>query len=92
MTSIIERLQSCLKEVSENPEAKVDDAARAQALVSAKSLVGALEKPEDVVMHYAFEVSFSSQHLGYYTNIVADGIAKNVSSPWHRIEDLSCPG
>lgn len=38
------------------PEGAIDDNSRKTALSLAKQLVNALEKPEDVVMRYAFEV------------------------------------
>lgn len=38
------------------PEGAIDNNSRKKALSLAKQLVNALEKPEDVVMRYAFEV------------------------------------
>ena len=48
-----------IKQASTNlhtPEGVIADNSRKTALALAKQLVNALEKPEDVVMRYAFEV------------------------------------
>ena len=56
MAATTERIQSILEELGDDGSLQEDEAARRQALASARSLVKALERPEEVMMHYAFEV------------------------------------
>lgn len=55
VTSLVQQIQQASTKLH-TPEGVVDDNSRKSALALAKQLVNALEKPEDVVMRYAFEV------------------------------------
>lgn len=58
-TQDVSSLVQQIRQASTNlrtPEGAIDDNSRKTALSLAKQLVNALEKPEDVVMRYAFEV------------------------------------
>lgn len=58
-TQDVSSLLQQIRQASTNlrtPEGAIDDNSRKTALSLAKQLVNALEKPEDVVMRYAFEV------------------------------------
>ncbi len=55
VTSLVQQIQQASTNLH-TPEGVIDDNSRKTALALAKQLVNALEKPEDVVMRYAFEV------------------------------------
>lgn len=55
VSSLLQQIQQASTN-PHTPEGVIDDNSRKTALALAKQLVNALEKPEDVVMRYAFEV------------------------------------
>lgn len=55
VSSLLQKIQIASTTLH-TPEGAIDDNSRKVALSRAKQLVNALEKPEDVVMRYAFEV------------------------------------
>lgn len=55
VSSLLQQLQQTSTNLR-TPEGAINDNSRKAALLLAKQLVNALEKPEDVVMRYAFEV------------------------------------
>lgn len=55
VSSLLQKIQQASTTLR-TPEGATDDNSRKAALLLAKQLVSALEKPEDVVMRYAFEV------------------------------------
>ncbi len=55
VSSLIQKIQQASVNLSATQGA-IDEGSRKKTLSLAKELVAALEKPEDVVMRYAFEV------------------------------------
>lgn len=55
VSSLLQQIQQASTSLH-TPEGVIYDNSRKTALALAKQLVNALEKPEDVVMRYAFEV------------------------------------
>ena len=92
MSSLLQQIQLTSANLASRDETENENA-RVQALEAAKKLVAALEKPEEMVMRYAFEVLVrrsvaSHPQLTWYRSV---GITSDVPSPGNRFGSLPYP-
>lgn len=92
ISSLLQQIQLTSANLASRDEI-ANDNARVQALEAAKKLVATLEKPEEVVMRYAFEVLVRRSVASHsqLTRSRSVRIAPDGPPPWNRSGSLPYP-